>query len=96
MCHKWLFIKHPDLNYQIGKRLAKVNFISLPNLITNEKIVEELIQNDCTTGRITVELNKILHAENQQFYNPLINKIGEKGASEKAAKLILQTLDSKE
>ena len=84
------------LNYQIGKRLAKVNFISLPNLIAGEKIVEELIQHNCNTERITVELNKLLNPTTLQFYNSLNNKIGEKGASERAAKLILQTFDSEE
>ncbi len=84
------------LNYQIGKRLAKVNFISLPNLIANENIVDELLQHDCTTERISVELNKLLNSPTHQFYNSLINKIGDKGASEKAAKLILQSIDLKE
>lgn len=76
------------LNYQIGKRVAKVRFISLPNLIADEKIVEELLQHDCSTDSITKELEKLLHTENQQFYNSLMAKIGEKGASEKSAKLI--------
>ena len=81
------------INYQIGKRLAKVNFISLPNLIAGEKIVEELLQNDCTTERITVELNKLLNSSTHQFYNLLIDKTGPRGASGKAAKLILNLLD---
>lgn len=76
------------LNYQIGKRVAKVRFISLPNLIADEKIVEELLQHDCTTEKITNELNLLLHSKNQRFYNSLIEKIGEKGASEKAARLV--------
>lgn len=76
------------LNYQIGKRLAKVDFISLPNLIANQKIVTELIQNDCTVESIQTELNKLLHVSATDFYKPLMEKIGEKGASEKAAKLI--------
>lgn len=76
------------LNYQIGKRVAKVRFISLPNLIADEKIVEELLQHDCTVEKITSELKKLLYSSPQQFYHPLIEKIGEQGASEKAAKLI--------
>ncbi|MDB5227912.1 MAG: Lipid-A-disaccharide synthase [Bacteroidota bacterium] len=76
------------LNYQIGKRLSKVDFISLPNLIAGEKIVEELIQDDCTVERISVELKKLLHSPISQSYNSLIEKIGEKGASAKAAALI--------
>ncbi len=76
------------LNYQIGKRFAEVDFISLPNLIANKKIVTELIQPDCSTENITKELNLILTSSTPQFYDSIINEIGEKGASEKAAKLI--------
>ncbi len=78
------------LNYQIGKRLAKVDFISLPNLIANQEIVTELIQNDCIKEKITIELNKLLISKNYQFYNALVEKVGESGASEKAAQLIFK------
>ena len=78
------------LNYQIGKRLAKVDFISLPNLIANQDIVTELIQNDCIKEKITIELNKLLISKNYQFYNALVEKVGESGASEKAAQLIFK------
>lgn len=77
------------LNYQIGKRLAKVDFISLPNLIANKKIVTELIQHDCTVETIKTELDKLLNTSNPHFYEALFEKIGEKGASEKAARLII-------
>lgn len=76
------------MNYQIGKRLVKVDFISLPNLIANKKIVTELIQQDCMAESIKMELDKLLSAPNNHFYTDLFEKIGEKGASEKAAKLI--------
>ena len=78
------------LNYQIGKRLAKVDFISLPNLIAHEKIVTELIQQDCNSEKINIELNKLLHSSNHQFYKSLNEKIGESGASKKAAQLIFK------
>lgn len=76
------------LNYQIGKRLAKVNFISLPNLIADGKIVEELIQHDCTSEAIQKSLQGLLLADREQFYRILHAKVGGPGASEKAAKLI--------
>jgi lipid-A-disaccharide synthase len=47
------------LAYGIAKRLIKINFISLVNLIYGEKLVEEVIQKDLT-GRTRSELNKIL------------------------------------
>ena len=78
------------LNYQIGKRLAKVDFISLPNLIADKKIITELIQQDCTVESIKTELDKLLNTSNLNFYEALFEKIGEKGASENAAKLIIK------
>ncbi|MFN8237733.1 MAG: lipid-A-disaccharide synthase [Chitinophagales bacterium] len=75
------------LNYQIGKRLAKVHFISLPNLIAEEKIVEELIQQDCSTEKIAEQLTRLLNM-NPVDYNKLMEKIGESGAAQRAAKLI--------
>ena len=78
------------LNYQIGKRLAKVDFISLPNLIADKKIITELIQHDCTVENIKTELDKLLNTSNLNFYEALFEKIGEKGASENAAKLIIK------
>lgn len=78
------------LNYQIGKRLAKVQFISLPNLIAEEKIVEELIQQDCSMGKITAELTRLLNSPHPLDYFKLMEKIGEKGASQRAAKLIVE------
>lgn len=82
------------LNYQIGKRLAKVDFISLPNLIANEKIVEELIQHNCSVDNISTQLNKLLSSNNNQFYNKLISKIGERGASVHAAKHIVELVNA--
>lgn len=76
------------LNYQIGKRLAKVDFISLPNLIANQKVVTELIQQDCNVTQITSELKNLLQNSNPHFYEALQMKIGENGASAKAARLI--------
>ena len=78
------------LNYQLGKRLIKVPFISLPNLIADEKIAEELIQYDCTSEKITKELEKLMQDSKQEFYNRLFQKMGTKGASQKAATLILE------
>ena len=67
----------------------KVDFISLPNLIADKKIVTELIQQDCTVESIKTELDKLLNTSNLNFYEALFEKIGEKGASENAAKLII-------
>ncbi len=76
------------LNYLIGRCLVKVQFISLPNLIAQTKIVEELIQSDCTTSNCVAELKQLIQHANPKKYDVMLEKIGEKGASKNAAKLI--------
>ena len=49
-----------NISYQIAKRLVKLKFISLVNLIMDKEVVKELIQNDLTPEKITIELKKIL------------------------------------
>jgi len=52
--------KGGNISYQIAKRLIKLKFICLVNLIMNREVVKELIQNDLTPDNITSELKKIL------------------------------------
>ena len=49
-----------NISYQIAKRLVKLKYICLVNLIMNKEVVKELIQNDLTPEKITSELKKIL------------------------------------
>lgn len=86
------------LSYQIGKRLVNLDYISLVNLIMNKEVVTELVQNDFNTKRLKKELNKILDDyERTKFfinYYELEKKLGGKGASEKTAELIYNTINS--
>jgi lipid-A-disaccharide synthase len=84
------------LSYQIGKRVVKLDFISLVNLIMARKVVCELIQNNLNTQRLTQELKNILSGATQQRlkadYKRLEDKLGGRGASEKVAELIFNSL----
>jgi lipid-A-disaccharide synthase len=53
--------KGSPISYQIGKRLIKVPFIALVNLIMGKKVVQELIQDELTSMNIKKELQKILY-----------------------------------
>ena len=48
------------LSYQIAKRLVKVKYISLVNLIMNKEVVKELIQDELTVENLKKELTAIL------------------------------------
>ncbi len=82
------------ISYQIGKRLVKVPFISLVNLIMNKKLVSELVQGDFNKKRLAKELDFILKRENRESlveeYKVLIQKLGSQGASQRAAQAIQQ------
>lgn len=57
--------KSSALSYAIGKRLIKVAYISLVNLIMNKKVVEELIQDNLTPEKIGVAMKSILSDEKE-------------------------------
>ncbi len=81
------------INYQIGKRLAKVNYISLPNLILNREIITELLQQDCSATNILTAIKKIEAGFNFEAYAQLRNILQTGNAAEKAATEILKTLN---
>lgn len=89
--------KANPISVWIAKRLVKVKFISLVNLINNFLSVRELIQEDCTAYDISYEVgelinNKTHRASVMENYDILAEKLGTPGASEKTAKLIVKYL----
>ncbi|MBP6588827.1 MAG: lipid-A-disaccharide synthase [Chitinophagaceae bacterium] len=54
------------LSYQIGKRLVKVKYISLVNLIMDRLVVKELIQDEMNVSRLTEALKDLLQDEQQR------------------------------
>ncbi|OIQ38011.1 MAG: lipid-A-disaccharide synthase [Bacteroidetes bacterium MedPE-SWsnd-G1] len=81
------------LSYQIAKRIITLKFISLVNLIMDREVVTELIQNDFNEKRLEAELQKLLDEKQREKlfedYFDLEQRLGGKGASENAAKLIV-------
>ena len=49
-----------NISYQIAKRVVKVKYISLVNLINDAPTVKELIQDDCSPSVLMNELNLLL------------------------------------
>ncbi|HET6993566.1 MAG TPA: lipid-A-disaccharide synthase [Chitinophagaceae bacterium] len=52
--------KGSPISYQIAKRVIKVKYISLVNLIMDKLVVKELIQDELTPPNLTRELNDII------------------------------------
>ena len=86
------------LSYHIGKYLVKVPYIALVNLIMGEKVVEELIQGKLNEQNLKQELKLLLEESHrrqmQEKFQELKEKLGRTGASEKAAKLIVDYIKS--
>jgi lipid-A-disaccharide synthase len=86
VCYKGSWI-----SYQIGKRLVKVKYISLVNLIMNKQVVKELIQDELTVPNLKTELELLLNDEEKirqlkKDYTALKDLLGHGGnASAKAA-----------
>ena len=54
------------LSYQIGKRLVKVKYIALVNLIMDKPVVKELIQNDLNPANLKKALEELLTSETRK------------------------------
>ena len=94
VCYKGNFI-----SYQIAKRIIKLEYISLVNLIMQRQVVKELIQSDLNPKNLQKELEKILsepfRQEMLEDYVELEEKLGGTGASQKTAELIFREISEK-
>lgn len=88
--------KASNISYQIGKRLIKIKYISLVNLIMDKLVVTELIQSELTAKKLSGQLNELLNNPIRQNqlkvdYEALKNLLSAGGdASARAAKSIYE------
>lgn len=92
--------KATNFSYRLAKWMIKVKFISLVNLIMDREVVKELIQGDLNEDNLVKELDQLLHNGKRQRqlledYEELKDKLGNVGASEKAAEVIVESLKTK-
>ncbi|WP_144605780.1 lipid-A-disaccharide synthase [Algoriphagus algorifonticola] len=91
------------ISYHIAKRLIRIPYISLVNLIADQTVVKELIQDDFSIENLEKELllilgNPIYKGQMLQGYDLIRERLGEQEASKTVASSILQELlpDNKE
>lgn len=89
--------KGSSISYAIAKKLIKVKYISLVNLIMDKEIVKELIQHDFNEKQLKAQLSAISNegeyrTKMLENYQSLRTKLGGVGASENTAKHMLKTL----
>ncbi|MDH3947432.1 MAG: lipid-A-disaccharide synthase [Gammaproteobacteria bacterium] len=61
------------LSYHIVKRMFKLDYIGLCNIVANERLVPELIQQDAQPGKIVTEIEKMLYDE--QYRKSICEKL---------------------
>lgn len=61
------------LSYHIVKRLFKLDYIGLCNIVANERLVPELIQHDAQPGKIAAEIEQMLF--NEEYRNGIREKL---------------------
>lgn len=89
--------KGNSISYHIAKRLVKIKYISLVNLILDEEAVCELIQDEMNERRVRQELDALLYDANRRSkmtmdYSRLHERLGGSGASERTATAMLKIL----
>ena len=85
------------ISYEIARRVIRVPYISLVNLILDREAVPELIQSECNANRIDQLLRKIetdnsYRATFQQNYRELHDKLGSPGVSHRIAHRMIEML----
>ena len=83
------------ISFWLAKRLVKVKWISLVNLIMDRSVVPELIQHDLTEANIVAHLRPLLtagpeHDKMVADYAELQSRLQEGGASAKAAAIVIE------
>ncbi|MBQ8225625.1 MAG: lipid-A-disaccharide synthase [Bacteroides sp.] len=81
----------------LKRKILKVKYISLVNLIADKEVVKELVADTMTVAHVRQELQRLLHDESyrQQMltgYDYLSSRLGEAGAPRHAAKQMVALL----
>ncbi|MGZ8866729.1 MAG: lipid-A-disaccharide synthase [Thermoanaerobaculia bacterium] len=84
------------LTYRIARRLVKLPYFSLVNIVAGRKVVPELMQDEVTGANIAAAVREFLkperYAQAKADMAEVRAKLGERGASRRAAEAIMATL----
>jgi lipid-A-disaccharide synthase len=89
--------KSDALSYRIAKKLIKVKFIGLANLIMDKEVVKEMIQDELTAENIKKELDQILYETDRRQeilddYQALRTLLSSGGDASKNAAVIIANM----
>ncbi len=87
------------LTYEIGRRVIKVNYLSMVNVLAGQRVVPEVLQFDFTPAKLAAAAHELLiHPASCQRMQAqmaeVVAGLGGPGANRRAASAILQELSS--
>ena len=90
------YISNP-VTYWIAKRIVKIQYISLGNLIINRLAFKEFIQNDCNADALVTEIRDLIENKDRRermldSYGDIRAALGGTGASSAVAKAMIENL----
>ena len=89
--------KTTPITYWLAKKIVKINYISLGNLIINRLAFKEFIQNDCNSDALVAEVRDLIENKARRDamlsdYADIRNALGGSGASAAVAKAMIDEL----
>jgi len=93
-----IFYKASPLTYTIGRRLVRVEYFGLPNIVAGSSVVPELLQDMATPKALADEALRVLNddAYAMEIRNGLRrvqDKLGEAGCSSRVAAMLFELLN---
>jgi lipid-A-disaccharide synthase len=86
--------------YLAGRLVVKVKYLGMPNVLADKEVVPEFIQHRAKPSSIIQALRRLVenaHARQRMIseFDATVGKLGEGGASEKAARAIIEEIGAK-
>ena len=89
--------KVSPLTYRLGKRLVKVKYVGLANLIVGREVMPELLQSEASPGQISRTAMAMVHSLDRHRRNLLEvrRRLGTPGAPARTAKIVYSLIRSR-
>ena len=90
------YITNP-ITYRIARKIVKIKYISLGNLIIDRLAFKEFIQDDCNANALVAEIRQLIENQERRTkmlsdYAEIRNALGGSGASSAVAKAMIEEL----
>jgi lipid-A-disaccharide synthase len=96
-CPTVIVYRVSPLTYEVGKRLVRVDYIGMSNLLAQERLFPELIQDDFTPARLAQEVLNLIRSPERltalrRGLARVVTRLGGPGASARAADVAIRLL----